>query len=112
VMPIFPDAAALSRWSFVTLLRLLARRMSRKTGVRLSAPVALFILFILVGWFVSLSLVIGWQAQRIRRQQDEIRELTVWREQTLIELQALQERQRLMDQLGIRAGSGPGKGKP
>ena len=103
VIPRHEDSAALARSGLLRLLAWRTRRMARKTGVRLSAPVAWFVLFIVVGWLVSLALVIGWQTMRIRSQQEEIRELTVWREQTLIELQTLQERQRVMEQLGIAA---------
>ncbi len=100
VIPTFPDAAALSRRRFFLGLQR-GRFMSRRTGIRISVPVALFLLFLITGWFLSLALVIRHQGQRLREQNDEVRELTVWKEQALLELNELHERLRPMEQLGI-----------
>lgn len=104
VFSVYADEHAVANPGFLGRLRERWRTRSRRTGVRLSLPVALFLLFIVVGWFASLALVIGWQTARIGQQEQEIRELSVWREQTLIELQQLQERLRLTEQLGIVEG--------
>jgi anti-anti-sigma factor len=104
IFPVFADAETLRRPGLLGFLHRSRRRMRRKTGVRLSVPVALFLLFILVGWFLSLALVIHWQGLRITEQERELRELTLWRNQTLIELTELQELLRPMEQLGIVEG--------
>ncbi len=109
VFPVFPDAESLLRPGILSALQRSGRRMRRKTGVRLSVPVALFLLFIVIGWFLSLALVIRWQNQRIAEQERELRELTLWRNQTLMELTELQELLRPMEQLGIVEGPGRGK---
>ena len=98
IFAIYPDARALERRRLLWLWQR-GRYMLRRTGVRM--PVAAFILFVIVGWFLSLALVIYTQGRRIREQEQEIRELTVWKEQTLIELNELHERLRPMEQLGI-----------
>jgi anti-anti-sigma factor len=100
VIPTYPDAAALTRGRFFMAFQR-GRNMSRRTGVRMSVPVALFLLFLISGWFLSLALVIHRQGRRIREQSEEIRDLTVWKEQALLELNDLHERLRPMEQLGI-----------
>lgn len=101
VFPVYADATALSRPGFLGLLRLRGVFHSRRTGVRLSFPVTLFLLFIIVGWFASLAFVIYWQSERIKKQDTELRELSEWRDQTLIELEQLQSRMGAMEQLGV-----------
>jgi anti-anti-sigma factor len=109
VFPVYRDAESLLRPGIRGLLYRSGRRMRRKTGVRLSPPVALFLLFIVIGWFLSLGMVIRWQNQRIAEQERELRELTSWRSQTQIELTELQNLLRPMEQLGIVEGAGLGK---
>ncbi len=100
IFPIFPSVEALSRRR-LSLLWERGRYFSRRTGVRMSVPVALFLVFLIMGWFFSLAMIIYNQSTRIRMQEEEIRELTVWKQQTLMELNELRERLRPMEQLGI-----------
>ena len=75
--------------------------LSKKTGVRISRPVAIFLLFVLCGWFLSLIFIIHLQSQRIAEQQQELNELTQWKEHSSIELSTLRDRLRPLEQLGI-----------
>jgi sensor domain CHASE-containing protein len=84
--------------------------MSKKTGVRLSRPVAFILLFTLCGWFVTLGFIIRFQSQRIHEQQRELTELLQWKQQTSAEIQSLRERIRPMEQLGLLKESGGTRG--
>ena len=101
IFAIFPDEAALLRGGLLGTIRYRHRLWNRRTGIRLSRPVALFLLVVLCGWFLSLALIISLQNQRIREQERELLELTQWREEAHIELHLLNERLRPMIQLGI-----------
>jgi anti-anti-sigma factor len=111
IFPIFVDREALRYRGFLGLLRLRGKLLRRKTGVRLSRPVAIFLLFIIAGWFLSLALVIHGQGKRLAAQEDEIRQLTTWRDQTLIEFNQLREKLQPLEQLGI-VEDAPAKGAP
>jgi len=101
LLRIYPDALSLSAGGFFGLLKSRGRVLSKKTGVRLSRPVALILLFTLCGWFISLAFIIRLQSQRIHQQERELTELVRWKQQSEIEIRALRERIRPMEQLGI-----------
>jgi anti-anti-sigma regulatory factor len=52
LLPIFPDAASLTKGGLLRRFALRSRVLSKKTGVRLSRRVAFFLLIVLCGWFV------------------------------------------------------------
>lgn len=111
IFAIHADARAMSQGPLPWLWEWL-NQLSRRTGVRLSLPVALFMLFTIVALFASLVMFVRSQQEQIRQQEVEIRELTVWKQQTLFELNELKERLRPMEQLGILEGrSDQGTGK-
>jgi anti-anti-sigma regulatory factor len=97
---IYPDAAALASGVFSRLFQR-GKILSKKTGVRISRPVALFLLFVLCGWFISLLFILHLQSQRIAEQQRELAELTQWKQRSSIELSTLKERIKPLEQLGI-----------
>jgi anti-anti-sigma regulatory factor len=101
LLKIFPDALSLNTGGFLSRLRSRGKVLSKKTGVRLSRPVAFILLFTLGGWFITLALIIRFQSQRIHEQQRELAELVQWKQQTSIEVQNLRERIRPMEQLGL-----------
>ena len=98
---IFPDADSLSKGTLLDLLKKRGRALTRKTGFRISRTVAILLLTVLSGWFLTLLFIINMQNQRIRQQQDEIHELGAWKLTTDIELETLRERLQPLEQLGI-----------
>jgi anti-anti-sigma regulatory factor len=101
LLKIFPDALALNTGGFLSKLKSRGRVLSKKTGVRLSRPVAFILLFTLGGWFITLAFIIRIQSQRIHEQQSELTELIQWKQQASVELQNLRERIRPLEQLGL-----------
>ncbi|MBN2037603.1 MAG: STAS domain-containing protein [Chitinispirillaceae bacterium] len=98
---VYPDAETLASGGFFGRIMRRSRVLTKKTGVRISLPVALFLLFVLCGWFFSLLFIINMQNQRIAEQQKEFYELNQWKDHSTIELNALRERVRPLEQLGI-----------
>jgi anti-anti-sigma regulatory factor len=101
LLRIYPDALSLSTGGFFGLLKARGKVLSKKTGVRLSRPIAFILLFTLGGWFISLAFIIRLQSQRIRQQERELTELIQWKQQTSLEIKNLRERIKPMEQLGI-----------
>jgi len=98
---IFPDADSLSKGTLLDLLRKQGRALTKKTGFRISRTVAILLLTVLSGWFLTLLFIINTQNQRIRVQQEELHELTTWKLTAGIELETLKERLQPLEQLGI-----------
>jgi anti-anti-sigma regulatory factor len=103
IFAIYPDANAMRYGKFLHNLLRRSLLLSRKTGVRISRPVALFLLFVLCGWFLTLGYVIQMQNRLIREQENEIQKLTTWKQNTDLELVQLRERIRPLRQLGLLA---------
>ncbi len=101
LLTIYPDPASLHAGGFFTVLKRRGRMLSKKTGVRLSRPVALILLLALCGWFISLVVIILLQYQRIHQQERELTGLAQWKQQATVEISDLRERIRPMEQLGI-----------
>jgi anti-anti-sigma regulatory factor len=104
IFQIYPDANSVHRSSFFGALRYRRLLMSRRTGIRLSRPVALFMLFVLLGWFISLAFIIWLQSDRIRTQAQELHDLSQWNKQAEIDLSEMNERLKPMEQLGLLKG--------
>jgi anti-anti-sigma regulatory factor len=101
IFSIYPDSTSLA---FSGILRRLKRRgalLSRKTGIRLSPPVAIFIFFVLAGWFLTLALIISMQNSRLRKQELDISELTTQNSTFSVEIERMRERLRPIEQLGL-----------
>ena len=107
ILTIFPDERAMVAGGIIHNLRRQGLIMSRKTGIRLSRPVALFILFLLLGWFASMGFILNMQHERIMAQDEEIRSLTQWKLATGQELTDMRERLRPLTQLGLLGDSIP-----
>jgi anti-anti-sigma regulatory factor len=101
IFPIFPDASLLMSSGFFGRLIRRGKVLSKKTGVRISRQVALILLVLLSGWFFTLLFIIYLQNHRITEQEKELSELTQWKQHSSIELSALRERIRPLEQLGI-----------
>ena len=99
---IFPDSSALAAAGGI-FGRFLSRSSvrSKKTGIRISRPVAIFLCIVLCGWFLSLLFIIHLQNQHLAGQQKELDELTQWKQHSVIEINTLKERVRPLEQLGI-----------
>jgi anti-anti-sigma regulatory factor len=100
---IYPNADALTTSGLLQSIRRQGIQWSRKTGIRLSAPVALFLLFVLCGWLLSLGFIIHIQNRTIRGQEVELQELVQWKQEKRLELQHLRERMQPLEQLGLLA---------
>jgi anti-anti-sigma factor len=101
IFTIFPDAALLQRGGLFALLHKQHRLMTRKTGIRLSRPIAFFLLFVLCGWFISMAYIIYLQNRHIREQQSDLNELTQWETRSRLEIENLRNRIQPFEQLGI-----------
>ncbi|MBD3345794.1 MAG: hypothetical protein GF401_12095 [Chitinivibrionales bacterium] len=101
IFSIYPDAHALAAGGFLGSMRRRSEMLFKKTGVRISLPVALFLLIIIAGWFISLGFIIHLQNERIHQQEIEIRELTHWKKKSEKEIETLRERIKPMEQLGL-----------
>jgi anti-anti-sigma factor len=109
VFSIHPNSEALAFSGLINAIRRRGILLSRRTGVRLSRPVAIFLLAILVGWLLTLALVIQVQNRRIRQQEKELNELSQWKQKTTIEVELLRERLKPMEQLGLLRDAPPDK---
>jgi anti-anti-sigma regulatory factor len=104
---IYPDTRSLA---YKGILRVIRRRgilLSRKTGIRLSPPVAIFVVVVLAGWLLTLAFIIYTQNSRISSQETEIAGLVSWQKKSLIEIDRLNERLKPMEQLGLIRDSIP-----
>jgi anti-anti-sigma regulatory factor len=99
---IFPDADSLSKGSTILdFLKRSGKALTRKTGFRISRPVALFGLFVLCGWFLTLLYILNMQNQRIQQQHNELLEMGQWKAAAEIDLEKMRDRLRPLEQLGI-----------
>lgn len=101
IFPVYPDASALTSGGLLNAIRQRGRFLTKKTGIRISRPIAIFLLIVLCGWFISLLFIIRIQSRYIKRQQTEIHSLSEYNQQTKIEINALKERIKPLEQLGI-----------
>lgn len=98
---IYPDIKSLTAGTFFHSMRRRGIVLRKKTGIRLSVPVALFLLFILTGWFISLGIIINMQKTRIEEQEAEIHDYEQWKKVTEFEINELRNRIKPMIQLGL-----------
>ncbi|MDR3012814.1 MAG: hypothetical protein LBU70_06355 [Chitinispirillales bacterium] len=100
---IYPDAGSLSlsKASILNLLKKQGKALRKKTGFRISRTVAIFLLVVLCGWFLTLLSIIEMQNQRIQQQNTELDELGGWKITAEIELERLNERLQPLEQLGV-----------
>ena len=101
LIPVYPDDSTAAPAGLLATLRRRGVLLSRKTGVRLSLPVAIFVLIVLCGWFATLLFIIRLQNRHLKEQQQELYELTTYKQHAIIEINRMQERLRPMEQLGI-----------
>lgn len=107
IFDISPNSQSLKSGGILGNIRRRSALLRRKTGIRISRPVAVFLLFVLCGWFLTLGFVIRLQNRTIRTQEQEINELHTWKESAEIEMQSLRERLRPLEQLGLIRDSLP-----
>ncbi len=101
IFTIYPDAKSIASNNFFYNIWLRSTFLTKKTGIRVSIPVAIFFLFILTGWFVSLGIIINMQKQQIEAQEAEIQDYEQWKKVTEIEINELRNRIKPMVQLGL-----------
>jgi anti-anti-sigma factor len=109
IFSIYPDAQSLPAGGFLGNLRRRGRVLARKTGIRLSRPVALTLLITLFGWILTLMFIIHLQNQRIRKQETEMRALTEWNRTAAAAIKELHDRMKPLEQLGVLKDSPPRK---
>ncbi len=98
---IYPDSQSVEGGGVFGALRRQSRTLFRKTGIRISRPVALFLLFALCGWFLSLLFIIHLQNKRISEQSTLLHTLSQDQINLDAEVTALRERVRPLEQLGL-----------
>lgn len=101
IFEIFSDAENFSASGFIHNMKRQGIILSRKTGIRLSIPVALFLLFIMVMWFLTLGYIIQIQTKEIRKQEQIIQGYEERNKMQQIELEDLREKLKPLEQLGI-----------
>lgn len=101
LLPVYADINTLERHGLINAIKKTRRSLSRKTGFRISKPLAAFLIVVLCGWFFSLLYIIHMQNIRIHKQELELQELTHLKEKTILEVEYLRERIRPLEQLGI-----------
>ncbi len=101
IFSIYPDVKSLTSFTLLHKIRRRGLFLTKKTGIRLSVPVALFLLFILLGWFVSLGIIINMQKQQIAFQETKLRYYKQWKEKAEKEIIELESRIKPMMQLGL-----------
>ncbi|MBN1602986.1 MAG: STAS domain-containing protein [Chitinispirillaceae bacterium] len=101
IISIYTDPSTISDRGFFGAIKRRVKFLFRKTGIRLSRPVALFLLLLLFGWLFTLIYTIHIQNRNISSQHQELEELSLWKERTLLEINFLRERVRPLEQLGI-----------
>lgn len=101
IFSIYPDASLLMRKGLLAAIYKRQLFLSRKTGIRLSRPVALFLLIVLCGWFISLGFILHLQNRYIKNQNIELKELSEWEATSRLEIERLRNRLEPLEQLGI-----------
>ena len=101
IFSISPDAQSLPAGGFLGTLRRRSRVLARKTGIRLSRPIALTLLITLFGWILTLMFIIYIQSQQIHKQEAEIRTLSEWNRTAGTQIKELRDRIKPLEQLGI-----------
>ncbi len=101
LLPIYADVNTIEKHGIINAIKKTSRSLSRKTGFRISKPLAGFLLVVLFGWFFSLLYIIHIQNVRVHEQELELQELTHRNEKTSMEVEYLRERIRPLEQLGI-----------
>lgn len=104
---IYPDVNSVTSTGLFHSIRRRGLTLTKKTGIRLSVPVAIILLIILTGWFISLGIIINMQRKQVSAQQSEIRKMKQWKEKTSLELNELRSRIKPMKQLGLILDSIP-----
>ncbi len=101
IIPVFPDETFLLSGGFMAGIKRRSKLLLRKTGIRISRPVALFTLIVLFGWFISLIYIIHIQSRHLKEQQTKVHDLSQWQQRSIIEIRSMKERLRPLEQLGI-----------
>ena len=101
IFSIYQDAVSLTGNRFLYTVKQRARLLTKKTGLRLSIPVALFLTFLFTGWFISLGYIISMQKKQISSQDNELHTLKQIRQKNDIELNELRARIIPLQQLGL-----------
>ncbi|MCX7726207.1 MAG: STAS domain-containing protein [Chitinispirillaceae bacterium] len=109
IFEIFPDSSLVEKKGIKRILSDAKSLLVKKTGIRISRPIALLLLFTLGGWFITLLFIIYLQNRQIKEQQSEIYRLLQWEAKSKIEIERLTSRLKPLEQLGIVTDSGTTK---
>jgi anti-anti-sigma factor len=101
IIPIYPDSTLLVTKGFFAGLKRRGKLLSRKTGIRISRPVALFLLFVISGWFISMLYIVYMQSNNLKEQQSELHDLVKWKQRSILEIRTMKDRLLPLEQLGI-----------
>ncbi len=101
LLSVYPNPEALSAGGFIGALKRQTQVLFRRTGIRISRPVAVFLVVIIGLWFLSLGFIIRLQSRTIRKQTQEIQELSRWKQEAEVEIEELTERLEPIEQLGL-----------
>lgn len=101
IFSISADRSLIGQGGLLGWLKRRGKMARRRTGVRMSRPVAWFVLCVACGWIFSLAIILFYQNRRIHQQQQIITELTIQKNTATREITTLRNHLRPMVQLGI-----------
>jgi anti-anti-sigma regulatory factor len=101
IFNLYPHRKSLFSGGFIKKLQTRGIILSRKTGIRISRPVAVLLTVAIVGWFLSLLGILLMQGSQIKNQKNELNNLRHWKQKTEERLQVLQERLKPLEDLGV-----------
>ncbi|MBN1981976.1 MAG: STAS domain-containing protein [Chitinivibrionales bacterium] len=101
IFSIYQDEQSLTGKNFLHYLHRRGKILSKKTGIRLSVPVSLLLLFLFSGWFISLGYILKMQRKQITNQEGQLHEFQQWKQKAEIELNELRSRIKPLKQLGL-----------
>lgn len=109
IFTIYQGAEALHERGFFYYIHQRGKFWTKKTGIRLSIPVAVFLAFLFTGWFISLGYIINMQKKQLQAQETELHEFGRWKQTAELELNELRSRIKPLKQLGLITDSIPAK---
>lgn len=105
LIDLYPTLSDYRHSGWIDTLRRQGVTFSKKTGIRLSAPMALLLIILIAGWFGALLVLITMQNDRIGKQQESLTFSENERLRMERELANLQQKLAPLTQLGLTSDS-------
>ncbi len=109
IFQIYPNEKSIKSSGIINKILRRGILMSRRTGVRFSIPVAVFIMILLIGLYASLLVIIKMQHSHIRKQEVEIHNYRQWKTSAESKIEGLEKKLKPLKQLGIYQDTAKGR---